>query len=249
MIIDIHGHMLHPWLTPENTRRFLNLADRFGIEKLCFFLNGTLKRYRNQREIRESNNIGLDLVKKWPKRFIPFCYLNPRLARKHCIEELNRCFDRGMRGIKLWLECAADNPLVFPIVERAIELNIPVLQHTWLLAGGTDEDHSTPDQFAKLARRYPEAKLIMGHTGGNWEVGVRLAQPLKNVWIDTCGGNPTQGFLEYALRFLSPERILFGSDFPVRGFASAVAKVEGAKMSARVKKMILGENARALLGL
>ncbi len=248
MIIDIHVHILEPWNQPKHARRLLDLADRFGIDKMCIFLGKDLKRYKNAREVRETNDLALDMMRRYPDRFIGFCFLNPRAGKK-CLEELNRCIEAGMRGIKLWTECACDNPLVFPIVERAIKFNVPILQHTWKITGGQDADHSDPDQFVRLARRYPEARLVLGHTGGNWAYGLRAVRHLPNVWTDTAGGNAFDGLVELACREVGPHRVLFGSDVPVRSFASAMAKVDGAEISASTRRMILGENARRLLGL
>jgi len=138
---------------------------------------------------------------------------------------------------------------VFPIVEGAIDLNIPILQHTWKITGGQDADHSDPDQFARLAMKYPEARLIMGHTGGNWAYGLRTVRHLPNVWVDTGGGNAFAGSVDLACREVGPHRVLFGSDVPVRSWASQLAKVDGADIPASFRRMIMGSNARGVLGL
>ena len=50
-----------------------------------------------------------------------------------------------------------------------------------------------------------------------------------------------------AVRELGAERVLYGSDAPGRAFASQIAKVTGADISASQKALILGENLKRLL--
>jgi predicted TIM-barrel fold metal-dependent hydrolase len=50
-----------------------------------------------------------------------------------------------------------------------------------------------------------------------------------------------------AVRELGAERIIYGSDVGGRSFASQLAKVHGANISASAKRLILGENLKRLL--
>jgi predicted TIM-barrel fold metal-dependent hydrolase len=93
---------------------------------------------------------------------------------------------------------------------------------------GNLRGESTPMDLAELAARHPRATLICGHSGGDWEQGLRVMRPLKNVFADLGGGDPTAGFTEMAMRELGVERVLYGSDAAGRSFASQLAKVFGA---------------------
>jgi predicted TIM-barrel fold metal-dependent hydrolase len=138
------------------------------------------------------------------------------------------------------------SPSLDPIVERAISMNLPILQHTWLNADGNGPGESTPYDVVKLAERHPNAKIICGHTGGNWELGIRIIRDSPNVWAGIAGSDPTSGFTEMAVRELGAERVVYGSDVGGRSFASQVAKVVGANISESDKKLILGGNLRRL---
>ena len=83
--------------------------------------------------------------------------------------------------------------------------------------------------LAALAERHPTAKLICGHTGGDWEQGIRAVRAQPNISVDLGGGDPVAGITEMAVRELGPERVLYGSDAPGRSFASQLAKVHGAE--------------------
>jgi predicted TIM-barrel fold metal-dependent hydrolase len=49
--------------------------------------------------------------------------------------------------------------------------------------------------------------------------------------------------IEWAVRELGPEKILFGSDTPVYFAGSQRARIDRANLTARQKRMILRENA------
>ena len=55
--------------------------------------------------------------------------------------------------------------------------------------------------------------------------------------------------VEYAVAQLGAERVLYGSDAPIRDFAVALARITGASLDARTQRKILHDNARKLLRL
>jgi predicted TIM-barrel fold metal-dependent hydrolase len=102
-------------------------------------------------------------------------------------------------------------------------------------------------EMAELAARHPQAALICGHTGADWERGLRAIRPYPNVYADLCGSDPTAGFVEMAVAELGAERLLYGSDAGGRSFASQLAKVLGANIPDAAKKLILAGNLKRLL--
>lgn len=248
MIIDAHYHIPQDWSQPSQVARLLRIASRFDIGWLAVCMGRTFQARPTVEEVREANDYVLSLMQAWPERIAGYCYLNPRLGRRS-LAEMDRCLDAGMRGVKLWIACPCDAPHVYPIVERAIQRDVPILQHTWKKTGGNEPDESTPRHMARLAERYPRAKLIMAHAGGAWEYGIKAIRHCPNVTIDTSGGNPTQGLLEMALQDLGPDRILYGSDGTMRGFASQLAKIDGVRLDRATRRRILCDNAARLLRL
>lgn len=122
-----------------------------------------------------------------------------------------------------------------------------IFQHTWFKAGGNLGGESTPLELVALARRHPNARIICGHTGGDWELGVRAVRDMKSMCVDLAGSDPTAGFTEMAVRELGAERVIFGSDAGGRSIASQLGKVMGADISEAERKLILGENLKRLL--
>jgi len=198
-------------------------------------------------DLRRQNDEVLRAVTRWPQRAFGFVYLNPNHVEVS-LAELDRCVRDGpMVGVKLWVACHCNRPELDPIVRRATALKAVILQHTYVKTTGNLPGESTPMDLAELARRHPDATFICGHTGGNWEIGIRAIRDCKNVYADLCGSDPTAGYTEMAVRELGAARVLYGSDAGGRSFASQLAKVFGADIPESAKKLILSENLKRLL--
>lgn len=111
------------------------------------------------------------------------------------------------------------------------------------------EDESTPADVAVLARKFPQLRVHMAHLYGAGFRGIAHIAPYPNIYVDTGGGEPEAGILEYAVRELGAERILFGSDAPGRGFGVQLGKVTGANISEDAREMILWENTKRVYKL
>lgn len=248
MIWDLHCHLGgFPGRTPdERMARLMEYADRMGIDRVVVFMGYPFLADPSPRELREQNDQVLQALSHWHHRAFGFVYLNPKHTAAS-LEELDRCVRDGpMVGVKLWIAERAAAASLDPIIERTVELKAPVFQHTWLKVGGNFPGESVPSDLVALARRHPDARLICGHTGGDWELGIRTVRD-STLFIGTAGSDPTAGMIEMAVRELKAERILYGSDVAGRSFASQLAKIRGAEITDEAKAKILGGNLHRLL--
>jgi predicted TIM-barrel fold metal-dependent hydrolase len=248
-IWDVHCHLAGlPGNTPEaRLGRLLEFADRMNISRLCVYMGMTWSYDPSPADLRKQNDEVLAAIRRYPDRAFGFVYLSPKHVRAS-LDELERCVADGpMVGVKLWVAGHADAPELDAIVERATELSAVVFQHTWIKVTGNLQGESTPMELAALAARHPDAKFICGHTGGDWEQGIRAVRASANVSVDLGGGDPVAGITEMAVRELGAERILFGSDAPGRSFASQLAKVSGAYVPNEAKERIFSTNLKQLL--
>jgi predicted TIM-barrel fold metal-dependent hydrolase len=249
IIWDLHCHIAG-WggRTPdESMAKLIGLADRMGIARVVISMGMSLASDPSPDELRRQNDQVLQALSHWNDRAFGLVYVSPRQIDTS-LREIDRCVRDGpMVGLKLWTAARCDCPEADALVRRAAELRAVIFQHTWIKAGGNASGESTPMDFAALAARHPTASLICGHTGGQWELGIRVVRGLPNVTIDLAGFDPTAGVVEMAVRELGAHRILYGSDVPGRSFASQLAKVLGADISDTDRRLILGENLRRLL--
>jgi uncharacterized protein len=249
-IWDLHCHLNGvPGQTPEGRLgKMLEYADRMGIARLCVFMGMEWSYDPSPEKLRQDNDQVLRAIRAFPDRAFGFAYLNPKHTQAS-LDELNRCVRDGpMVGVKLWVAQRCNAAELDPLIARATELKAIIFQHTWLKITGNLPGESTPMDLAELASRHPNATLMCGHSGGDWERGLRVIRPHKNVYADLAGGDPTAGFTEMAVRELGAERAIYGSDVGGRSFASQLAKVFGADISDSEKKLILAGNLKRLLG-
>jgi predicted TIM-barrel fold metal-dependent hydrolase len=248
-IWDIHSHLHRvPGDTPEERMEFLiRCADRVGVERLILSQGYSADLHPTPDQLRQENDRVLRAVRRFPNRAYGSVYLSPSHV-DFSLQEFDRCVRDGpMIGVgELEIDKRCNAPELDPIVERAISMKAPILQHCWLKTGGNEPGESSPYDLVELAKRHPEANFICAHTGGNWEQGIRIIRDTKNICSEIAGSDPTSGFVEMAVRELGPERVVYGSDVGGRSFASQLSKVMGADISESAKALVLGGNLRRL---
>ena len=85
--------------------------------------------------------------KRFPGRVRGYCYVNPGWGRE-AVEEVRRCIEgRGFMGIKLYNEYTCNEPVVYPIVELAIEQAKVAVD---LGCGAFDGRHRPDEGLARL---------------------------------------------------------------------------------------------------
>ena len=147
-----------------------------------------------------------------------------------------------------------DHPNNDPIIRLAAELQATIYIHTWLKIGGTprlpgrdnNPGENTPMTVVALAKRFPNVQFICGHSGGDWELGVRVVRPQKNVLLEFAGSDPHSGEVDFAVKELGVDRIVWGGHGPSRSYATEFGKVLDADLSRADRMKIFGGNFRKL---
>ncbi len=247
-IIDVHTHI---WddstggMSPEESKRqLLEGADRLGIEAMVVMpLFGG--HYPSPANIERGNDETAAFSKQ-DKRVWPFVTVHPPLEDSAMRETRQRIEQENFRGLKIWVTLA-DQPCVYPLIEKMIEYDKPTLIHALHHSVRSLPCESDPVHIAALAKRYPEAKIIMAHFGGNFIYSCDAISDCPNVWTDPSGSYCETGMLEHAAKVLGVERLLFGSDAPGASFINNIAKVMAADLTDEQKHRIMYANAKELL--
>ena len=99
-------------------------------------------------------------------------------------------------------------------------------------------------------------KLILAHIGCGWDgdLGhqVRAIQKSRhgNVFADTSSARSiVPGLIEWAVREIGADRVLFGTDTPLYHAAMQRARIESADLADADKRRILKENAVRIFSL
>jgi hypothetical protein len=246
----------------EKLDNLLQIAGRMGIERLCLFL-------RVGETVSEKD--ALEAFKRYPGKLFGFIWLSLwKDTVQVNIDKLNRWIADGpMIGMKMaGTDGICSLPVYDPVFERAAQLRAAIFVHAWFKSGvglvspnaGNvtvipparpgglfTPNESTPPDVAQLASRRPETPVICGHSGGDWELGIRAVRASPNVLVGISGSFPTRGFVEMAVRELGAGRIIYGSDVPGRSFSSQLAKVHGAEISDADKELIFSGNLQRIL--
>ena len=232
----------------EDAALLVESAQRAGVGKMCLFSVGRPPVAEpGVEQCAEANDYVRAMREVAPDKFLPFCYLTPACPQES-VAEMNRCIEgHGFAGVKLWIARRASDTALDPIMRRAAELGVPVLQHAWDKTTGNSPGESRPADVADLARRHPDAHIIMAHLNGCGLRGLGAVADCPNVLVDTSGGDPTSGMVEAAVDALGPERVVCGSDAPIRHFAVTLGKTLGTALPAAVKRAILWNNAARIL--
>jgi len=253
MIIDIHAHFpFGDYTRPEDLAVFLRRAGRFNVDRLC--LSGNVVRYGfspTARQVREINRWTLQAMVRHPEKIIGLCFINPAAGADAARREADWAITRnGFRGIKLLVSVNCRDHRLDPILTKAAELGVPVLQHSsYNTLGPASPNESTPADVADLAGRFPSVPIIMAHLGHARLQGLSEVAPHRNVLIDMSGSQPARGLLEQAVRRLGARRVVFGTDLPIRDYASVLGRLYEAPLTDRQRRLILGQNAARLLRL
>ncbi len=247
-IIDAHAHVQGTAPAKKDADWLLiDAADRLCIDKLCCSAL-TCPRPATVEGFRDCNRRTQAAMKRFPNRILGYCYVNAG-HRDEALDEVRRCIeDRGFIGIKLYHEYQCTEPVVWPVVELAIELRVPVLVHCGHAHYPLEGQPRISDggMMAELGKRYPEAMLIAGHIGGggDWEWTIKALRSQPTVYLDTSGSVVDEGMIEMAYRCLGADRLLFACDMSM---TAGIGKLRGAAIPERAKKRILGVNMQRIL--
>jgi predicted TIM-barrel fold metal-dependent hydrolase len=182
----------------------LRVMDEHGVSRAFMFCMDEPDRHPG---FRAPNDRTLAHAERSNGRLIPFVRLD--LAESP-IEEAERCLDRGARGIKLHPRAQGfllNDDRLRPVFALAAERRVPILIH-----GGRGLP-PIADNLARLVDAYPEAELIVAHAGIADLAGLAAVFAGKaGVFFDTSAWSPID-LLDF-FRQISPEQVVYASDFP-----------------------------------
>ncbi len=260
MIIDIHTHAW-PDKVSERAREHLELSFRRKL--VANPTVDTLLRFMDKNGVDvsvicavASRPDQVSSINDWlfgvrNERIRIFCALHPEYGAWR--DELRRIRERG-DGIKLQPEFQdfyVDQENVFPIYETIQALELPLLFHCGEELSGTMLVRSSPPRLLKVKKKFPRMKIVAAHFGG-FQLWQEVKENLlgEDIYLDTSF------FFDYLPRpevkemLLAhrPDRLLFGTDFPLVDQKKDLDFLRGLGLDAALEERILSGNARQLLG-
>jgi predicted TIM-barrel fold metal-dependent hydrolase len=246
--IDSHAHV---YFSPDSPGTQIDFADRLVIKTLIISRPMEPGSKGLPEEFKKCNDLVLKCLKQHPDRFIGQMTLNPAYP-KESQEEIKRCVDNGMVGSKFYNHVKINDPLFYPVIEKFIALKMILLMHTPIgksrVKLNTEEppNISLPEDFVDIAKRYPEAMFQFAHIGGgiDWEDACKALAHSPNVFVDVSGSNNEATMIEFALKYIGEDRLLFGCD---NSFYQGVGHVLADDLTELQRKKIFFENYNTIL--
>jgi uncharacterized protein len=261
MIIDIHTHA---WPPTISSKAQSTLEGLFKVKFVGDPTPETLERYMEKNHVAISviSSVAtkpqqVTVINNWlfgirSSRCKVFCAMHPEFHDWK--EELRRIRERG-DGIKLQPEFQdfyVDEERMFPMYEEIDRLQLPLLFHTGEELSGTFAVRSAPHRLIKIKERLPGIVIIAAHFGG-FRLTDEVEEYLlgKDIYMDTSfffDYLPRERVIKLLLAH-RPDRIIFGSDFPLIDPKKDIDFLQSLDIPLALKEKILFSNAQKLLKL
>lgn len=200
-------------------------------------------------------------IKKHGPRFIGFAGVDP--WQDGAVEAFDHAVNNlGLRGLNLQcfeLKMRPDDERLFPLYEKALELNVPVNIHCGInFSTHTPMSVGKPEYLDQVMVRYPELRVIASPPGWPWVqelIGVAWRHP--NLFIGVLAVRPKllakahsgyEPLLQYG-RTILKDKMVFGSAFPMMPVRAALEELQSLGLPVGIEQQWTHDNAARLLGL
>lgn len=162
----------------------------------------------------------------------------------------------GLRGAKInppFQGFALDDPRLWEILD-AMQGEFVVLTHVGEGGAPGTEAMCTPAMIRELVRRFPQLDLIAAHLGGYRLLELAESEVIGlPVYIDTSWppsiGSLDQARVRSVIERHGPDRVLFGTDWPMSDPGAELAALEALGLVDADLTAVVGGNAQRLLAL
>ena len=222
MIIDAHLHLdLNRFNTPAEATAFLDEERQNANINHCIVLH-----LEDQNWSKEAF---ADAISVFPRihGLVNLLPLNTDCCNqlKHAVTEL------GYIGLKLHPRLqnfSIEEPSVVELLRKAGELAVPVLIDAFPDGTHIMQGFSAIN-YAQLALKAPETKIIIAHMGGHHVLDfMMLAKRIPNIYFDISysflyySGSSIPLNMIYAMKSMRFDRIFYGSDYPDRSLVKSL---------------------------
>lgn len=247
----------------RSVEQMLEDMDQAGVDRVVLQSESR----RKHVACIERNNQAIDLVQRFPDQISAFACIQPTAGEK-AIDELKRCLDHGLVGVGEMNPYGQGFRFTDPgfqlLAEYCSRKRVPLNLHANETVGHYYPGKSPIPirEYYALAERFPSLCLILAHWGGGlffYEMMPEVRKALSNVFYDTAASPllyRTGEIFPVALQILGAEKIIYGSDYPLRtyprkkggpDFTSFLAEIDALGLEPEQEDAILGGNMERIL--
>jgi predicted TIM-barrel fold metal-dependent hydrolase len=246
-ILDCHGHIAPVGfdgvngltLGPQDGHSIIRRIDRVGIEALCVssweIMGG---------DAPKGNMEAAAMAAEYPGRILPYAAVNPNYPEDWdtLVED---CFERrnffGFKPYPTSMRRAISDPSYRDMLRFADKNTLPILCHFGFepLAG------VSPGELRMLAPLFPGAQFIIAHSGASYRLAdevVDLAVEFDNIFLEINYTSVPFRMISHLVKYAGVEKVLFGTDTPMRDPAPILGWVVYDHLSDSERKAVLSGN-------
>jgi uncharacterized protein len=195
-------------------------------------------------------------------RYIGFAGVDPHKGKTAVAEFDHAVRELGLKGLNLQcfeLKLKPNDPLLYPLYEKALELDVPVNIHCGInFSISTPMSYGRPEYLDEVMVAFPGLRVCASPPGWPWVneligvcwrhptlyIGVLAVRP-KLLMKEHSGYEP---LLQYGGTILK-DKMIFGSSFPMMSPEAAISEVKALPMNDEIKERWLHDNAARFLRL
>lgn len=269
MIIDFHTHIWPDSLAPKALSSLTKHVDESQKPVTDGTLSGLISRMDEwnidfsviqpvitkptQAENTNAFAIKINQDEKLNKRVLSFGAVWP--YSENYKREIDFLAENGIKGIKFhpeYQQFTIDETRFLHIYDYALSKGLMLLFHAGFDPAFESTLHSTPKQFANVVKQMQGGVIVAAHLGGLCQTDdVEKYLVGQNIYLDTSIGffQYTTEQFERIVKSHGAEKILFASDSPWSNAQKEIFALKQTLLRDSQKEMILGQNAKKLLGL
>ena len=252
LVADAHSHvmasdqrMVSGTLFPDSSpEQQVKINDRLGVDIQCqASWTGPVN-----ASARLGNDILLASQESFPDIVVPMATVDPtQMTTDEMAAEIDRMFRRGpAAGLKPYhsMGVAYDDPAWAPFFEFGNEHRLFTLLHPLGKLGWSPGNPQTKG-FVELATRYPDLSVLIAHSGGSYafaRAAVWVAKQAPNVFLEITLTPVTSRIIEWLVSEVGADRVLYGTDAPMRDPRPQFGWVVHADIDEAAKRQVLGLN-------
>jgi hypothetical protein len=195
-------------------------------------------------------------------KFIGFAGVDPNKGMVALRELEFAVKELGLRGLNLQCfehKLRINDPRMYPLYAKCIELDIPVNLHCSVnFSVDTSMDYGRPSYLDDVMVHFPELRVCAAPPGWPWvHELVAVAWRHTNVWIGLAPVRPKylavansgyEALLQYGNSVLQ-DRIIFGTSYPLLPLERSIAEIDALPLKDASKRKWLHDNAARFLRL
>ena len=250
LVLDAHCHMLHDGGNAAGERGLIQLrGDAQGIDEIArkvgiartaaMSWTATLN-----MDVDLGNRIVGEAVRRFPDRYVGVCSVNPEIQSAEEIRQTIETYHEklgfpGLEPFVLRQLIGFDDEGYAPWFEYANQHGLYILVD-WLGAGNAEA----------VVKKYPNVSILAAHAGRSFphaDAVMQYMQKYPNIYAEVDYTSAPNGLLEYYAERVGADRVLFGTDAPMRDQRPQAGWVVFSRLSEREKRLVLGENFNRIL--